>query len=169
MAKGRAEVLGLVARRRYGELMERDLGDRRLQRSMLDIRCGLTCCGATVSQQPVTLAMRDASTVSVCHLSDIWLRERLARRSRAAQLQVPRTGPDRSRRAAARAYDIRAAAARCETQLSGRGSRRSSVEWGEHSMYRERAVTTAFYRSKPPATVIPHSREIGLSNAALKC
>lgn len=38
MAKGRAEVLGLVARRKYSELMERDLADRRLQRSMLDIR-----------------------------------------------------------------------------------------------------------------------------------
>ena len=52
MAKGRAEVLGLVARRKYGELMERDLADRRLQRSMLDIRCGRTCCGTTWLQRP---------------------------------------------------------------------------------------------------------------------
>ena len=75
MAKGRAEVLGLVARRKYGELMERDLGGRRLQRSMLDIRCGLTCCGATMSQQPVTLAMpvqcRCATWTSGC--KNAWL------------------------------------------------------------------------------------------------
>jgi hypothetical protein len=57
MAKGRAEVLGLVARRKYGELMERDLGDRRLQRSMLDIRCGSICCGTTVSQRHRTVTM----------------------------------------------------------------------------------------------------------------
>lgn len=38
MAKGRAEVLGLVSRRKYGELMERDLAGRKLQRSLLDIR-----------------------------------------------------------------------------------------------------------------------------------
>lgn len=39
MAKGRAEVLGLVSRRKYGELMERDLSGRKLQRSVLDVRC----------------------------------------------------------------------------------------------------------------------------------
>ena len=122
MAKGRAEVLGLVARRKYGELMERDLGGRRLQRSMLDIRCWPTCCGSNVPQLPVTLAI--PVQCRCANGSDIWLRERPARRSRAAQLQVSRTGPDRSRRAAACAHDIRAAAARSETQLRGRGTRR---------------------------------------------
>ncbi len=39
MAKGRAEVLSLVARRRYGELFERDLAARKLQRSVLDAVC----------------------------------------------------------------------------------------------------------------------------------
>lgn len=38
VAKGRAEVLGLVSRRKYGELFERDLAGRKLQRSKLDVR-----------------------------------------------------------------------------------------------------------------------------------
>ncbi len=38
MAKGRAELLSLISRRKYGEIFERDLAGRKLQRSLLDIR-----------------------------------------------------------------------------------------------------------------------------------
>jgi hypothetical protein len=58
MAKGRAEVLGLVARRKYSELMERDLADRKLQRSILDIRSvGGSRCWKIVPHWPGTPAI----------------------------------------------------------------------------------------------------------------
>ena len=38
MAKGREELLGVVSRRRYSEMFERDWEGRKLQRSLLDTR-----------------------------------------------------------------------------------------------------------------------------------